>query len=289
MKNKLESEDIKLLVEKTKGKTDAEKLKIVFDWFVNNWSYEGYGRFQYMLFDTASEQDSDNLVDDINFINALIVLDTKLKETNVDAFFAKHKTNSEFWKIDRCLSVLEWASSLSEKQIKDFEQTKPRLAKALTNVLANKQFFEDGCNQDIAEAALRKSFLKKEGKKYVGVCQNFAEEFERVCKQIDLQDCVVLTCNGLINNGICSAYHAFNAVVDDETEKVKYIDISYAIHAREQKQGFVAGDKFNSENPDEFFMKTRDQIEKAEGKERTYLKTEESLVQKARKENGYPF
>lgn len=260
--NYVTQSDVDFLVEQTKWMQDDEKLKYVFDWFVDNWSYGGYSKGMLCI---AAEH-----LDSINSLNGLV---GGKRASNLTEF-EREKTGFKFEGHPSALRLnqymVSWFRNLSENDISMLVQNNPLRKDILENMSQLVEQYKSVFEDDDREKIVRDIFLKKQGKKYVGTCGDFAKQFEIVCENLDLKKQVIL-CTGEIHNGVCFVGHSFNAVVDEENGDVKYIDISFAIHAREQAEGFRSvGEQFNCENRYGFFLKTREEIAKAEGKERKY-------------------
>lgn len=106
--------------------------------------------------------------------------------------------------------------------------------------------------------------IKNNKDKEYGVCFNFAEKFENICKENNLNAFMI---NGhYIGEDDIELGHAWNCVIIDG--KDYYIDISSGIHI---KDGTYKG------SIDDYFMKTYEELEQidAERKSKRVIKQEE--------------
>lgn len=277
---KVSEQDREFLKGLTAGKSDDEKLQIVFDWFVENWGYSGYSK----LAASYSNNLKKSFEQGGGIWRAIYrTLDITAEDKAETNFIKRPVTDDRAKNFENtCLDVMQWAANLNAVQrskiIKKYDKNK----KQFLLLFASVKRLNEVHQKDEAEKFLRERFIKKQNKKYIGVCEDFALEYASVCADLELGK-KVLYCGGQIDNGVDLVAHAFNAVIDEKNNELKYIDLSYAIHAREQAEGFHGvWEDFHSENPQDFYLKTREEIEKAEGKPRVYNLTEQELFQKVK-------
>lgn len=277
----ISSKDLELLRSKIKNKQEVEQLKILFDWFVENWSYKGYNKLEAGF---SNEADKDfPTCGPLGCLAKLRFFSQKEKEElKLDQVYSQNANKTSMQNL--CLALADWAANLTKEDIDYIVQRKPFLVPIINCIRDNADNYKQIAKRDEQEKICRAMFLESNTVNYIGVCIDFSKNFADVCNTLGINSNVIC-CYGEIFNGTSWVYHAFNAVVNLDNQEVKYIDLSFAIHAKEQKQGYAFGEKYKSEDPDDFFMKSRKEIKKAEGRDRVYKYTDEELIEKVKNNN----
>ena len=278
--SRLTQEDVDLLKKMVEGKSDLEKLEFLFDWFVENWGYLGYPKFSHGRWynSKAVQTPTSDPFDCMTYIDCSLLFSELGEQLNYEPV-----KKCENGSMEKAFAMVSWAQSFGDEQLEKLKKDHPKLVFAIENLLANVDYLKKGFQYEAEVNVARDIFLKKNDAKYASLCGAFASEYARVCSQIGLKNYVVKTCEGKIFNGIIWVGHGFNAIVNTKTNEVRYVDISFGIHTKEQKMGWKYDDT-NCDSPRGFYMKTREEIAESEGRERKYYKTDQDIIKEATKQ-----
>lgn len=251
----LDSEDINFIVNQIESlENTEEKYKYVFNWLVENYSYKGYNLRTHTLglwmfkFDLAP-----SIKDD--YFGNIFFNTPPLKRPAYTTVVEQWREDFWFYWANQPQSEYDKFKELcqNENDIKRLELVKENAKRISLDYILDK-----------ADQKARDEFLSENPTKYCGVCVNFSSEFCKVCKQAGLNPIAV---DGEIFNGFINVPHEFNAV--QIKGEVKFIDISAAIHVKEQNMGLYTNQ--TTSNPEDYFLCSFDELHKLDGNDKRVL------------------
>lgn len=202
--------------------SDQQKYKIIYDWVVNNFNYAYSGL--YLSY-------AENLV-------------REESEKGLQKFFRRYgikKSQTGILNLEHRKNFLNAIPNLSEIPEEEKEYTR-----RIIELLEKSEMSKEKEGLGVGETWISR----------YGVCQNFADIYESLCKRFGLP-CRYI--EGTIDSGEFNVGHAWNAIMVNG--KVRYVDISSAIHCK---------DGSNKENNvEDFFNKSFEELLKIDnGKNR---------------------
>ncbi len=219
-----------LIKKVSKAPTLQEKHKIIFDWFVENVTYN---------YDDRELAKTDDLIN------------KKIIETN--KILKQHQMQEiNFNNINKTFKKL-----MQTKQAKNKLEPTQKDDKVFDLIFKNVAELEKLYIRYKIQAATRDKALNISdvwnGKK--AVCIHFAEEYQKVCNECLMPNNIVF---GKMYSGDMNmlCYHAWNRTsLKNSNDEPLYVDISSAIHSVEQ-----------GKNPYDFFLKTEKEMQKSDEK-----------------------
>ena len=203
--------------------TDEEKYKVIFDWCVNYFNY-AYSGLNYAYAEQEWRKESDEHL--IKYYRIYC------RNTN---------SQCELLGLENRKKFLEYSKNNTDIPTEAIVRTQ-KIIKHLEECEKCKQK-ENGFISGNTDSV----WLSK-----YGVCVNFAEIYEFLCEKFSLP-CKHI--QGSIDSEVYSVGHAWNAIMING--KLKYVDISSAIHCK---------DKSNTINaPEDFFGKTLEELQTIDG------------------------
>lgn len=215
------------------GMSNQEKYKVIYDWVVDNFNY-AYSGLYYAYAECISREETNK---------------------GLQKFFRKYgmsKSQTGSLNLEHRKIFFEAIPDLEGIPQDEIEYTK-RIIEFLEKSEKCKKTEKEGFG-DI------KTWISK-----YGVCQNFAVIYESLCKRFGLP-CRYI--EGTIDSGEFNVGHAWNAIMVNG--KVKYVDISSAIHCK---------DGSNKENTvEDFFSKSFEELKNIDNGKKREIK-EDSIKQ----------
>ena len=203
--------------------TDEEKYKVIFDWCINYFNY-AYSGLNYSYAEQEWRKESDEKL--IKYYRTYCI------NSNSQRGFLNLESRKKFLEDSKNNANIPNEAIMRTQKIVNFLEECEKCKQ-------QEEGFISG-NTD-------STWLSR-----YGVCLNFAEIYEFLCKKFSLP-CKHI--QGSIDSGEYNVGHAWNAIMING--KLKYVDISSAIHCK---------DKSNTINsPEDFFGKTFEELQIIDG------------------------
>ena len=203
--------------------TDEQKYKIIFDWCINYFNY-AYSGLNYAYAEQEWRKESDE--------NLTKYYRNYCRNTNSQCELLGLETRKKFFEDSKSnIDIPNEALIRTQKIVQHLEEYEKCKQK------------ENGFISGNTDSVWLSRY---------GVCMNFAEIYEFLCEKFSLS-CKHI--QGSIDSGEYNVGHAWNAIMING--KLKYVDISSAIHCK---------DKSNTINaPEDFFGKTFEELQTIDG------------------------
>ena len=203
--------------------TDEQKYKIIFDWCINYFNY-AYSGLNYAYAEQEWRKESDE--------NLTKYYRNYCRNTNSQCELLGLETRKKFFEDSKSnIDIPNEALIRTQKIVQHLEEYEKCKQK------------ENGFISGNTDSVWLSRY---------GVCMNFAEIYEFLCEKFSLP-CKHI--QGSIDSGEYNVGHAWNAIMING--KLKYVDISSAIHCK---------DKSNTINaPEDFFGKTLEELQTIDG------------------------